>query len=94
MTDETRRDVLIVDNEFASVRLRLVEGNRSLLRIENARTGEAVTFDPLELEALTRLTRHELTLLASPQFAGIDGRRDLTPGDLLPGEDEIAHPGT
>ena len=94
MTDEPRCDPLVIGNEFASVRLRLEEGNRSLLRIENARTGESVTIDPLELEALTRLTRHELTLLASPQFAGIDGDRDLTPGDLLPGEDEIAHPGT
>ena len=55
MSGDGRRDgSLVLGNEFAEVRVRVVETrNGSRLLIESPKTGHAVALCPLELEALT-----------------------------------------
>ncbi len=77
-------------NEFASVVLeRDPDARGALLRVLDLRTGRAVSLDPLELEALTRLTRDDLTALVDPSFPGFAGGRRTPDGiELVPGEGE------
>jgi hypothetical protein len=81
---------ILVRNEFATVALDRDPGaTEALVRIVDMRTGRAVSLDPLELEALTRLTRDDLTALVDPSFPGVRGERPLgARAELVPGEGE------
>ncbi|HZU16695.1 MAG TPA: hypothetical protein VFD01_08900 [Candidatus Dormibacteraeota bacterium] len=87
---DPERGRLLVRNEFASVALERDPGaGEALVRVLDLRTGRAVSLDPLELEALTRLTRDDLTALVDPSFAGLGGARRTPAGiELVPGEGE------
>ena len=58
-------------NEFAMVEVTLIgERHAQRLRIRNAETDDVVELDPLELEALTRLSHGELGRLIVADGAG------------------------
>lgn len=81
---------IVFRNEFATVAVNRDPGaSEALIRILDMRTGRSVALDPLELEALTRLTREDLTALVDPSFPGVTGERMLVEhADLVPGEGE------
>lgn len=84
-------DRLTVYNEFGDIELRLVgrEG-RSLLQVTDIRRGGRVTLDPLELEALTRLSREDLRLLVDPSQTGLAHRiGTMATDELVPGDGDI-----
>jgi hypothetical protein len=57
----------LVENEFASVRVRIDgEGNSARLRVEDLRTGQVGFLDPLQLEALVHLADERLDWLLDP----------------------------
>lgn len=79
---------LVVANEFATVVVEQTFGG-SLLHIRDSRTGCALSLDPLELEALTRLTREDLSTFVDPSFRGLAGQREPEETlELVPGEGE------
>ena len=86
---------MVVRNEFATVLLEPEgEADQSVVRITDLRTGRQVSLDPLELEALTRLSRDDLTILVDPSFPGLAGdRRFELREELVPGEGEMWDPG-
>lgn len=64
---EADRPVGLVENEFASVSVRIDgDGNSARLRIEDLRTGEFRFLDPLQLEALVHLADERLDQLLDP----------------------------
>lgn len=65
---------LSLGNEFAEVRVSLVEGrNGPRLRIESPRSGSAVELCPLELEALTWQAPETFSaMIAKPQASLVD----------------------
>jgi hypothetical protein len=64
---EKDRPVGLVENEFASISVRIDgEGNSARLRIEDLRTGEVGFLDPLQLEALLHLAEDRLDWLLDP----------------------------
>ena len=81
---------MLIRNEFATVALEPdPSADRTLVRITDVRTGRQVSLDPLELEALTRLTRDDLSVLVDPSFGGLTGERHLLREELVPGEGEV-----
>ncbi|MFL6024117.1 MAG: hypothetical protein ACJ72O_12325 [Marmoricola sp.] len=57
----------LVENEFASVSVRIDGGgNSARLRVEDLRTGEVGFLDPLQLEALVHLAQDRLDRLLDP----------------------------
>jgi hypothetical protein len=72
-----------VQNEFASVGIEL-DASGCYLHITDLRSGVAVTLDPLELEALTRLGPDDRRSMVDPSFLGLTtegGFLDLAPGE-------------
>jgi hypothetical protein len=74
-----------VQNEFASVSVEL-DPSGYYLHITDLRSGLAVTLDPLELEALTRLGREDRRSMVDPSFLGFSAESGYL--DLAPGEGE------
>lgn len=70
-TTPGERIEFLVGNEFATVAVEYVR-DYSLLRIRDVRSGLSVLVDPLELEAMTRLTREDFSALVDPSFNGVD----------------------
>lgn len=81
---------LTVSNEFATIVVERVGDNPALLRISDQRRGRSVVLDPLELEALTRMSRDEIKVLADPSYPGIFGQRPTGADfDGMVGDDEM-----
>ena len=67
----------LVRNEFATVMVESEESAAGMLRrICYTPNRKCVWLDPLELEALTRLTRRDLNTLVDPSFEGLSGPRE------------------
>jgi hypothetical protein len=65
--DTTDVPVGLVENEFASVSVRLDgAGNSCRLRVEDLRTGSVRFLDPLQLEALVHLADERFDRLLDP----------------------------
>jgi hypothetical protein len=63
-------DDIVVENEFARVRARLIKvGNGERLLIEDTKTGQCFTLDPLELEGLAWADPDDLERFVDPSRA-------------------------
>ncbi|WP_213455080.1 hypothetical protein [Rhizomonospora bruguierae] len=81
---------LTASNEFATVLVERVGDDPALLRISDLRRGRSVVLDPLELEAITRMSRDEIRALADPSYAGTFGQRARGEDfDGMVGDDEM-----